>query len=308
MYSLQDVKTVIRNPNLFLHELNRLWHTRLKQWDYNKRGIDIFDKDWDNMIILDACRYDMFKRQHDLPGQLESKISRGASTPEFLYANFHGNNLLDTVYVTSNPHLYRSRESYDINLHAVHNIWQEDGWDEEYGTVLPQTTTEHGKDAAEKYPNKRLIIHFMQPHYPFLTDSNEFYDLSQAISDTQSPDFWQELMRKNIDIPSEDIWRAYRENLGYVLKSVHELLEILNGKTVVTSDHGNMIGERARPFPIKEWGHPPGIYTDELVTVPWLVIECGERREITVEEPKSNSENIDEKTVEDRLEDLGYVA
>lgn len=307
MYSLSDVKNAARNPNLFFHELNRLWHTRFRRHNYNLDGTDLFSEDWDNLLILDACRYDMFADQYDIPGRLESRKSRGASTPEFLYGNFHGRTLQDTVYVTSNPHIYRNREIYDLDLHAVHNVWQEDGWDDEYGTVLPETMSKYAMEIAEEYPNKRLIVHYMQPHYPFITDSNAFYDVSQAIADTESPNFWQELMKGELDIQSEDLWRAYRENLDYVLESVGNVLGELRGKTVVTSDHGNMIGERAWPIPVEEWGHPPGIYTEQLIKVPWLIVDGEERREINAEQSEESESDVAEEVVKDRLEELGYV-
>ena len=67
-----------------------------------------------------------------------------------------------------------------------------------------------------------------------------------------------------------------------------------------------MVGERAFPIPIREWGHPRGIYTNGLVTVPWLVSENGERCEITAGD-SADSESVDEDVVADRLRDLGYA-
>jgi hypothetical protein len=81
----------------------------------------------------------------------------------------------------------------------------------------------------------------------------------------------------------------------------------LDGKTVVTADHGNMVGERAFPLPIREWGHPRGLYTDELVDVPWLVHENEPRREIRIGESKNQSETVDQDVVADRLKQLGYA-
>ena len=34
-------------------------------------------EDWDNLVILDACRYDMFKKLNTINGKLEYKISIG---------------------------------------------------------------------------------------------------------------------------------------------------------------------------------------------------------------------------------------
>jgi hypothetical protein len=85
-------------------------------------------------------------------------------------------------------------------------------------------------------------------------------------------------------------------------------METLSGKTVVTADHGQMIGERSFPIPFHEHGHPPGIYTEELLSVPWLVHTNGPRREITAEElpTREQADDGDETVVSERLRHLGY--
>jgi len=52
------------------------------------------------------------------------------------------------------------------------------------------------------------------------------------------------------------------------------------GKTVITSDHGNYIGERPSPIPIQEYGPSRGLYDEPMVRVPWLVYEDGSPRDI----------------------------
>lgn len=298
MYSLSQLKRAVNEPTLAVEELNRLAYRRGQQ--YNERGVDIFEEDWDNMLILDACRYDMFAEQHYLPGSLESRISKGSATWEFLQANFADRDLEDVVYVTASPMLHRNADVLNPRLHAVVNIWQEDGWDDEHRTVLPETVTEYAKRAAEDYPEKRLLVHYLQPHYPFLGPTGqEHFDI-----DTLA--IWDELRAGNLEIPDEIIWEAFRENLDVVLPYAEELLAELRGKTVVTADHGQVIGERSFPIPIREYGHPRGIYMDELVRVPWLVHQNGERRTITSEPPRETHEDIDETVVADRLEQLGY--
>jgi len=280
MYSLSQLIRGLRTPSLLCREANRLYYRRLNNRRYNVSGVGVFDEDWDTLIILDACRYDMFKRISNLPGRLESRISRGSSTPEFLVANFDDRDLLDTVYVTANPQLYRNRHRIDTDLHAVIDVWNDEGWDDRYGTVLPETVADAALDAAETYPNKRHVVHFMQPHYPFLTDETEFDKGHLEDEDTEEGNVWTKLMEGTLDVDASKIKALYDQNLRRALPSVKQLLDELPGKTVVTADHGNMLGERSRPIPIREWGHPRGIYTDELVTVPWLVVDSETRRDI----------------------------
>jgi hypothetical protein len=305
MYTPSEVQRGISHPRLALYELNRLYHQRGYRWTYNWKGIDIFDEEWDSLIILDACRFDMFEQYNTLPGELTPKQSRGSSTVDFLQGNFAGKSLLDTVYVTANPQLYRNRDMLETSLHAIIDIWQEDGWHDELGTVLPETTTEYAKRAADRYPNKRLIVHFIQPHYPFI-DAETSFDKGQLEDPEIPPSFWKQMQMNELQIPADRIWEAYIKNFEDVLPHVRELISALDGRTVVTSDHGNMVGERCFPIPIRGWGHPRGIYTPQLVKVPWLVTGTGNRREIT-EDPSDERQTVEDHVVEDRLEQLGYV-
>ena len=279
-------------------------------------------EDWDNLIILDACRYDMFQKLNYLKGKLEHRLSRGSCTHEFLKENFEGKSYKDTVYVTSNPLVNYRDESFA----AVASAWK-DGWNEELGTVLPETTAQYADQANESYQDKRLIVHFVQPHIPFIGersrwimehDSNREVDnlLSRArhsaLGDKETIRnpvviwFWV----KNGEIDKKSVWDAYEENLEIALKHVEKLLKNLKGKTVITADHGNLFGERLLPFPVKAYGHPCGIYKKQLIKVPWLIIENGERKTINTSSEAGNEEQIEDserETIKQRLQELGYL-
>jgi hypothetical protein len=312
MISTRQLETAFRwavdSPTLLVREANRLYHTRGYRRSFNPDGIDVMAEDWDTLVVLDACRYDLFAERADLPGTLHAKESRAAHTSEFILGNFHERDLTDTVYVTASPILQRGYpERYDPTFHAVVNVWQTEGWDEEHNSVHPETMVERALAAAERYPNKRLIVHFMQPHYPFI-GSDTTLD-KQTVPDPEeiTTDVWHELMRGSDEVAPETVAEAYRSNFDLVVPYVRQLFEELSGKTVVTSDHGNMLGERSRPFPIREWGHPPGLYTPELVTVPWLEFESGPRRTVVADPPEEASDAATDEMVRDRLRHLGYA-
>jgi hypothetical protein len=226
---------------------------------------------------------------------------------EFLEENFTKRDLRDTVYVTANPQLYRYSDIIDTSLFDVINVWLDRGWNEKEGTVLPETMVDAALAAAKEYPNKRLLVHFMQPHYPFIGSGTEFDKHHLTQDNAQGENVWGKIMTGKIDISRERIWQIYVENLKIALESIEELLRELSGLTVVTADHGNMVGERAFPIPIREWGHPRGIYTEELVKVPWLVHLNGERREINSGEPERQRVEADDDLVAERLRNLGYA-
>jgi hypothetical protein len=310
MYSLSAIADAIRNPRRGLRELNRLYHTRLRTRDFNPTAPNIFDEDWDNLLILDACRYDVFEEtltEFSLPGRVDAGYSRGASTTEFLRANFDGRDLSDTVYVTGTTMLYRNsvlQNSVDHNLHAVVDVW-EDAIDVGEWGITPERMAKAAREAHEQYPNKRLIVHFIQPHIPFIGEFGEerFGHIEGSI--------WQQQRRGQLDASREELWRAYRENLQCALPSVRELLERLPGRTVVTADHGQLIGERLWPIPFTDYGHPSGTYCDELVKVPWHVNENGDRKRITADQPdaeydQKGDDELDDKA-EEHLRQLGYL-
>lgn len=304
MYSLKGIKKGLTHPRFILQELNRLYFRRLHTWSYNENGLDMFEADWDNLLILDACRYDLFEETSELPGETSAVQSRGSATLEFLQGTFADKTLLDTVYVTASPMLYRHRDEINVQFHETIDVWKEQGWDERYQTVLPETVTEAALDAAERYPNKRLLVHFMQPHYPFIGPTGqEHFDLDSLAFQ------WEDAATGKLDISDDTIRRAYEENFEEVLSSVERLLFQLGGRTVVTADHGQIIGERTFPIPIREYGHPPGIYAEELVKVPWHVFDKGPRREIAAEEPTAGTDRPGEKEgmARDRLRQLGYL-
>lgn len=253
------------------------------------RGVYIMEEDWDNLIILDACRYDVFKKHNSIQGILEYRMSRGSWTGEFLTENFK-RKYNDTIYITGNPLV-----NYHVSnlFYKIVPVWKS-GWNENYGTVLPGTMVSHALETEKKYPQKRLIVHFVQPHYPFLGEGarrkiGEHADLSMGRSEAlgeknakhEKPPIWDLLKEGKVD--KDTVWEAYEENLQIVLPHAKRLSQKLTGKTIISSDHGNLFGERIFPFFIREYGHPGGIYAKNLVKVPWLVIE-NERRKKVIDE------------------------
>ena len=55
------------------------------------KGSNFLDKEWDNLIILDGCRYDYFKSlylKRKIKGTLHKMLSIGTHTVEFLIKSF----------------------------------------------------------------------------------------------------------------------------------------------------------------------------------------------------------------------------
>lgn len=248
------------------------------------KGIYVMAEDWDNLIVLDACRYDYFIETTGL--NVACKISRGSHTVEFVKENFTGKQYRDTVMVSANPHVDLWAKDSFFKLIPV---WKT-GWDDEINTVLPQTMVENAVAAENKYPDKRLIVWFMQPHMPFI-ENPELSPLGYKrdceiigkgrvgkIPQEYFVTPWKEADRNRINI--DDVWKAYRRNLEIVLPYAFELAKELKGKTVITSDHGNAFRRLKFPLPVRIAGHEISIYIPELIQVPWLEMESPKRKEI----------------------------
>jgi hypothetical protein len=258
------------------------------------------DADWDNLLILDACRYDLFADSDYPDGQLRPVVSGGSSTSDFLQYNFDGRNATDTVYVSANPQI--ERHGVDEQVFRCVKLWT-DRWDDDLRTVRPKDVTDAAIAVQEDYPNKRLIVHYIQPHYPFIGETGRQIEHGTVTGDgviateRSIASVWDRLENGSID--EETVRTAYRENLELVLPEIERLVEALVGKSVVTSDHGNSFGE----FGI--YGHPGGIYLNSLVTVPWLEIESSTRKRIIEGDQRSVADSSTE--ISERLADLGYA-
>jgi len=273
----------------------------------------VIAEDWDNLVILDACRYDLFAdvlEDHPLPGTLSTRIAMDSGTPGFLSSNFGGGTFHETVYVTANP--YVDTDLDRDRFHAVDSVWR-DGWDTELGTVRPETMVERVLAAAETYPDKRIVAHFLQPHAPFVGETRlgerETFAIRQIALGESGARRRDRTPFERLgagELTHEEVWRAYRDNLDVAFPAVERLLGSLPGRTAVTADHGNAFGEFAKPFPIRVYGHPLGILIPALIEVPWLVSDNGERKAIRAAEPDDDRTTTEDEST-DRLRALGYV-
>lgn len=296
MRSFNRIIRGIKDPKRAVWEVGWLYHRRL----LGKRGVQIMKEDWDNLIILDACRYDVFESVNTIEGILTRKISKGSSTREFLIENFTDKVYPDTIYVSANPQT--QNHGIDQKFFNWKRLW-ENHWDNRLNTVRPSKVRDETLKIESKYPDKRIIAHFIQPHYPFIGPKGQnvqhgTFHGNGIISETRDQEtIWEKL--ENSDVSKDTVWDCYVENLKVTLPHVRKLVNKLNGKSVVTSDHGNVFGR------LGLYGHPGRRYLRELVEVPWLEppYEC--RRTIEPGDPVRPMNN-NELDIENHLADLGY--
>lgn len=262
-------------------------------------------ENWDNLIILDACRFDFFKKVYKdyLDGKLEKRISNGSFTGEWLVKTFPDK--YDYTYISANPFI----NSYGIPLNKLHlknknyswnaiehfsniiDVW-EFGWNEKLGTIHPR---EVNKACLSNKENRKTIIHYMQPHYPYLS-YNEGYQkryILKKIKDIYLKYHFEKIFKLQrhqlfvermfklfkpinqlspmekifIEIGIERLHYYYEDNLRIVLRYVSQLIDELNGRTIITTDHGEAFGEQSI------WEHPIEKHIPALIEVPWLELK-----------------------------------
>ena len=266
------------------------------------------DEKWENLIILDACRYDSFEEnvlRTGFNGRLELRQSRGTDTRTFLEQNFSHGSHPEIVYVTANPVVSRFLRG---RVGQIVPVWKL-AWDEQNNTVMPGPVCDYALEARRRFPKHRLIIHFMQPHYPFVgykLEASTFKGRPRPLT-CYAPTWskWEQFM---VYSDPSDTKALYNQNLAFVMNYVQDLATELTGLTVITADHGESFGDRLSPlFPIRVYEHPPRVAIRSLITVPWFIVGPQVRTQ-SLGHPVSYTvdEVDDEELIKQRLKLLGY--
>jgi len=262
--------------------------------------VRVMEENWDFLIILDACRYDYFSEIYSnfLNGKLEKGCSVGYDTPHWLKRSFQGY-YPEIIYISGNPLInslnmkiggFKAKDHF----YKVIDVWKF-GWNSRLDTVPPWEINKAAIKWFFKYPWKRFIIHYVQPHAPYISPKfqikkktvqrNILWPFSQSriktletLMELFAPFFFK-LTSKDIrnlyeivglspkymrmiknKLGISGLEEAYRENLRIVLRYVTKLcskfLELKpSAKIIVTSDHGELLGEEG------VYGHDEGLLT-----------------------------------------------
>jgi len=262
--------------------------------------IQILDRDWDVLIVLDACRADLLEEADPFDIPIQRVQSNASHTREFIEKNFVGIDCRDIVYVTASPQL----AGFELSFAHIEHVWR-NHWDEQLRTVRPEDVTAAALSLDKDYPDKRIIVHYMQPHYPFIGPTGREIDEQATFGPNRGSEYasiWVQLAAGHVS--ETTVRKAYRENLDIVLPEIDELRTEMPGKIVLTSDHGNLFGKRVSWLPFRLYGHPPEIHDPELTAVPWVEFPFEQRRSTDSAEEAAETEQFED--IEERLRDLGY--
>lgn len=145
---------------------------------------NLLEESWDFLVVLDACRYDYFKDlyRNYLDGEVKKAISPALFTTDWLnkvFPNFYG----DIVYVSANPYINSKIEvadHYGLKFEGkkhflkVVDVWKW-GWDNQLGTVPSNELNKTLFKIKNNYKNKRFILHYIQPHEPYISKNYAHY-------------------------------------------------------------------------------------------------------------------------------------
>ena len=279
--------------------------------------------DWDFLIVLDACRFDFFSQVYKnyFTGTLTKHFSLGACTTEWFRNSFQ-RHYKDTVYISANPYINSINSETQLNIkksifqinankkfYKVIDAWNF-GWNNKLGTVHPKILTSTTLSMIKKYQKKRFIIHYLQPHAPYISDKysvkgfpkpniyigqilsgvlnvnpkltillRSFSFILDKLLFSRFGNIYDSKLREFLHLPPagpEDaalrmyglngLRKAYAENLNIVLGHVAFLALKLTGNIIITSDHGEFLGEDRRI------GHPSGCNHPIVRDVPWFKV------------------------------------
>lgn len=329
--SLQQLKTGIKHPRMGIRHMYKRTVDRfyrpiaLTASPYHPRATNVYEKDWDLLIILDSCRVDALREVAD-QGQYsfldadktESMVSVGGSTLEWTAGTFQKKWLTDiqkTAFISSNGWPYRILwEGYDVTEHYSAPI-AKPNWNTVKGNQLGehifawrygkrgfarQADAETVRDLTIKTgrntSHDRVIAHFIEPHYPYVSapERLEVDGSPDEPTFTENPPWVYLLQGGDRDL----VWEHYLAELKHGLDYITGLLNNFDAETVlIAADHGEAFGEYGC------YGHYGGAIHPHIRRVPIMETSATDEETINpdISEP---SETTD---VNDHLRALGYL-
>lgn len=275
---------------------SKLYHRKVVP---RSQGLTIWDRNWDVLIVLDACRPDWLREvssEFEFVGEVSSIQSVASHSSEWVAKTFteeHKSEIEDTIYITGNYFADQAPTSWVTHFDDVSQ------YETPYPTPPAHLTTDRAVTVARNTEWENCIIHYMQPHKPFYRRGEDRQDIevidygSKGEKSVYQPYF-------NNEISRDEIEAAYIDNLRYVLEEVQLLLRNIDGeRVVITSDHGQALGERFL------YDHRARVNHPVLREVPWVETSATDMKNLEPTEYKSVDESKEQN--EDYLRALGYL-
>jgi hypothetical protein len=289
-----------------------LWFTFTSRYPL---GTNVYEREWDALLVLDACRVDALRAvadEFDFIEHVDSIWSVGSHSHEWMCQTFTTDRLPEinrTTYVVGNGFAQRTfydqelpfrsvnplvRSAFDVadaaDFHLLDGVWTH-GHDDRLGNVPPRYITDRAIKLARQEDPERLIIHYNQPHIPHMAAA---IDSDRPLTEAESEPF---SLLKEGDLDRKAAMASYLDNLRLVLGEVELLLENLDADTVaISADHGEAFGEWG------QYSHPRGSINPVIKKVPWAETTA---TDTGLHTPTSEKRDV-EMDLGAHLADLGY--
>lgn len=304
----------VKNPHEILPFLK--WKTGVEPWgrrgpriraaelkymlsSYAHQTTSIWDEDWDLLVVLDACRPEWLRKvqsEYNFISEVDTIHSVGSHSDEWISNTFnheYADQMEDTIYITGNHYADGLENSNLATFETAHDYG---GWAYDSASPPAHIITDLAVTTARETNWERCIVHYMQPHKPFLSREGERHEFS-----VKDWSLGYEPYRRYLDgkISMEDLHAGFISNLKYVLEEVELLLANVDASsTVLTSDHGQSLGEDGL------WDHTAGVKHPSVRRVPWVETIATDKK--TLDPDIYESAQYDEEVLKQNLQDLGY--
>ncbi len=326
---IKKLNTAIREPSkvppFLKSKLYRAYAVPMLTYTSRKPiGTNVFERDWDVLIILDSCRVDALNavsEEYEFLSNIDNIVSVGSSSPEWI-ANTFNYNFLDqinnTIYVSGNgwaEYVLSDRVfpedkkgiSYtptnwktvkDSDFQSIKNIWKYEpkGVEGDYGHpeghCPPRYVTDFGISVGRNSDFERLILHYQPPHKPYTANAKKD---GRKLYDYELNPF--NYLKSGGDY--KKVWDSYLDQLRYGLDDVEVFLNNIDAeKVIITADHGEAFGEWFA------YEHNVGLLHPSLRYVPWCKTKGVDKKTYT---PNFDAKTMGERDVEESLKALGYL-
>lgn len=280
-------------------------------------GTNVYEYDWDSLILLDTCRVDALQEVSDefefLPpaDEISSITSIGSGSYTWMANTFteeFADEVANTVYVSANAYAeeilevgWKPEEDRGVSycnwstlraddLMAVDQSWKY--CNHIMGHPDPEMVTKRAIGHYRQYEPDRLIVHYTQPHEPYIAQALE--EGREELFDYEEKPW--DYLKGGGDL--DKVWACYLDDLRMVLRHVETLLNNHDADNVIISaDHGDAFGEYGI------YRHPTAILHPKIRNVPWAKTSAVDKKEV-----EGSTDSAPQNTnVTETLENLGYL-
>jgi hypothetical protein len=231
----------------------------------SSQQLRVAEAEWDWLLICDAGRLDVFRDLYSSFLPADATVDAVGNGGHGYTADWMAETFPDTysglfIHGGQPIHSMQGGEWDERDHFDTVPSYTEFEWDEAYNTCRPAVVN----DVVREYlsGHDRGVIRYVQPHPPFREMPERTKGRNTRMQRTANA-------VRSGDLSLDTVAAAYRDNFEWALADgVADLLPDLNGRVVVTADHGECLGDCGQWFHGRSHDHH-----DHLVTVPWAVVQ-----------------------------------